>query len=81
MTIRVLLFAVLRDAVGHSEVALALPTGATAGDAVDRLAATHDAVARHRTVLRVAVNEHYVPLATPLADGDTLALLTPVSGG
>ena len=81
MTVRVLLFAVLREAVGVPELALVLPDDATAADAVDRLAAAHAGVARHRGVLRVAVNARHAPLETVLADGDVLALLTPSSGG
>ena len=81
MTVRVLLFAVLRDAVGRPELDLALPDGATAADAVGRLAAEHAEIARHRAVLRVAVNARHAPATTALADGDVLALLTPSSGG
>ena len=81
MTVRVLLFATLRDAVGAGEMAVDLPAGATGADLLDRLAAEHGAVARHRPVVRLAVNRHYVPAATALSDGDEVALITPVSGG
>ncbi len=81
MTVRVLLFAVLREAVGRAELPLDLPDGATAADAVDRLAADHPEIARHRAVLRAAVGARHAPLDTVLIDGDDLALLTPFSGG
>lgn len=81
MTVRVLFFSVLRDALGTSERAVALPAGATGADLLDALAAEHAAVADYRGAVRVAVNERYAPEATPLADGDEVALITAVSGG
>ncbi len=81
LSVRVLLFAVLRDAVGAGELAVTLPEGATGADLLDRLADEHAEVARHRPVVRLAVNRRYVPLATALASGDEVALITPVSGG
>ena len=81
LSVRVLLFAALRDAVGRGELAVALPAGSTGADLLDRLGAEHGAVARHRPVVRLAVNRRYVPVETALADGDEVALITPVSGG
>ena len=85
ISVRVLLFSVLREGVGEGvgagEVAVALPAGSTGADLLDRLAEAHAAVARHRPVVRLAVNRRYVPSATALADGDEVALITPVSGG
>ena len=81
LSVRVLLFDVLRREVGAREVACDLPAGATGADLLDRLAATHAPVERHRPVVRLAVNRRYVPFETPLADGDEVALITPVSGG
>ena len=81
LTVRVLLFAALREGVGTGELTVALPQGATGADLLDRLATEHDAVASHRPVVRLAVNRRYVPVETALADGDEVALITPVSGG
>lgn len=81
LTVRVLLFSVLREGVGAGELTVALPAGATGVDLLDRLGAEHPEVARHRPVVRLAVNRRYVPLETGLADGDEVALITPVSGG
>ena len=81
LSVRVLLFDVLRREVGAGELAAELPAGATAGDLLDRLAEAHAPVARHRPVVRLAVNRRYVPAATALADDDEVALITPVSGG
>lgn len=80
-TVRVLLFDVLRREVGETELAVEVPSGATGTDLLDRLAAAHEAVARHRPVIRLAVGRRYVPVETALAEGDEVALITPVSGG
>ncbi len=78
---RVLLFDVLRREVGAAEVVAEVPDGATGADLLDCLAETYPSVARHRPVVRLAVNRRYVPADAALADGDEVALITPVSGG
>jgi molybdopterin converting factor small subunit len=80
-TVRVLLFSVLREGVGAGELVVPLAAGATGTALLDGLAAEHTVIARHRGVVRLAVNRCYVPLDTALADGDEVALITPVSGG
>jgi len=59
---------------------LALPAGATADVAWDRLVAAHPALGK-LPPCALAVNRSYAERDTPLADGDELALLPPVSGG
>jgi MoaE-MoaD fusion protein len=81
MRVRVRLFAVLRDAVGRSETELRLAPGATAEDAWRRLTAEHPALAPRRQSLAVSVNRRYAPFDAPLADGDEVAFIPPVSGG
>ena len=81
LNVRVLLFSVLRDGVGAGELSTAVEPGATGADLLDRLAAAYPAVALHRSVVRLAINRRYAPSDTPLADGDEVALITPVSGG
>lgn len=81
MRVRVRLFAVLADAVGGREVTLDLPQGATGEELFAALAAAHPEVAGYRSVLRLAVNQEYVPWDHPLRSGDEIALIPPVSGG
>lgn len=81
VTVRVLLFAELRERLGRSELDVRLADGATGRALVDRLAAEHPALAPYRAVLRVAVNRAHRPLGVALRDGDEVALLTPMSGG
>ena len=80
-TFQVLLFSVLRQRVGEGSVTLNLETPATGTDLLDRLEAQHPIIGEYRPVLRLAVNQEYVPETVTLADGDEVALITPVSGG
>jgi MoaE-MoaD fusion protein len=76
MVVRVRLFAQLRERAGASELELELPDGARVRDAlamVEPLAAGLPLV--------MAVNREYAGEDAPLAPGDELALIPPVSGG
>jgi molybdopterin converting factor subunit 1 len=81
MTIRTLFFASYRDLAGTDELTLELPSGATARDLVESLRDSGAAWQRLPASPAVAVNLEYVPLTTPLRDGDEVALIPPVSGG
>jgi MoaD family protein len=79
MTIKVRLFAALRELAGSSEVDAA---GTTAGDLVDQLSERYgDRFAKIAQVGSIVVNGDRADRATPVADGDQVALLPPVSGG
>jgi molybdopterin converting factor subunit 1 len=79
MTVKVLLFAAARRWAGAGELSVELPAGARADSVYSdaRLAA----LAPHRKSLRLAVNAEFADDSRPLADGDTVAVLPPVSGG
>jgi molybdopterin synthase sulfur carrier subunit len=82
MTVRVLYFAGLRDAVGTAEESLELPPGvATVGALADHLAARHKAYAERRDHVRIARNEAFADGDERLAEGDVVALIPPVAGG
>ena len=81
MQVHVLLFSVLREAVGSEALTVSLPASAAGTDLLDVLQAEHPALAPHCPTIRLAINQTYAPEATPLADGDEVALITPVSGG
>ena len=80
MTVRVLLFAWLAEQAGAREVDLDLPEGSTVQDAV-REASRRLSVALDPRGFAVAVNERYSDLGAPVREGDTVALIPPVSGG
>jgi molybdopterin converting factor subunit 1 len=82
MVVHVRLFAMLRERAGSDSLQVELEDGATVRDAIDAIASQHglgDVVAR--TSMVMAVNRHYAEEGRPLAEGDELALIPPVSGG
>jgi molybdopterin synthase catalytic subunit len=82
MRVRVRLFAILRERAGLDELEVELPDGATTEDALAALG-ERDGLSEliERMPLAVAVNRDYATRERPLADGDELALIPPVSGG
>ena len=81
MRVRVRLFAIQRELAGTREVPLDLADGATVVDAWDALVALHPSLAPGRPSVRFARNGAYADEATPLAEGDEVAMIPPVSGG
>jgi molybdopterin synthase sulfur carrier subunit len=79
--VTVRLFARLRELAGASELTRQLPDGATARDAWDALAGDFPSLTAYSTSVSCAVNESYARFTTPLAEGDEVAFLPPVSGG
>jgi molybdopterin synthase catalytic subunit len=73
-------FAMLRE-LSADRLELDLPDGACLADAWTALASRHPAVAPHRPYVRGARNGSYAAWEVPLADGDEVAFLPPVSGG
>ena len=81
MRVNVRLFARLRDIAGTGELAREVPDAATAQDVWHLLEREHPELARYTGVISCAVNEEYAKFTTPLAPGDEVAFLPPVSGG
>lgn len=82
MTVRVRLFAVLRERAGSDSIEIELGEGATVSDALERLSA-QPALAEllERLPVAMAVNRDYASLETELRADDELALIPPISGG
>ncbi|HET7514759.1 MAG TPA: molybdenum cofactor biosynthesis protein MoaE [Gaiella sp.] len=76
MKVAVRLFAALRERAGAREAALELRDGASVDDVWPALGLGDEPAG-----LVYAVNRRYVERGTPLADGDEVALIPPVSGG
>jgi molybdopterin synthase catalytic subunit len=76
MKVAVRLFAALRERAGTREAALELEEGASVDDVWAALG-----LGEEPSGLVYAVNRTYVERGTPLADGDEVALIPPVSGG
>jgi molybdopterin synthase catalytic subunit len=66
---------------GARSLDLQVPAGATAEDVYARLVAQRPGLEWLRRVARPAVNQTYVSWDHPLADGDEVAFIPPVSGG
>ena len=83
MQVQVRLFASYREAAGRGELWLDLAEGATVADAIAAVARRHPAILplSGDHALLAARNREYVPRDTPLAEGDEVALIPPVSGG
>ena len=82
MTIVVLYFAALRELLGKSEETLSgLPDTLTIGALAERLLERYPTLSPHLGSVRFALNESFVDLGAPVTEGDTVALIPPVSGG
>ena len=82
MQLDVKLFAVFRERAGTDRLAIHLPDGATVADAVAAVGrAPGMAEVIERMPVRAALNREYVDDDAPVADGDEIALIPPVSGG
>lgn len=80
MRVLVRLFASYREAAGVGQIELELPPGATVKDAIFKVVKDHPLIAEGRQVV-IARNHEYVTPDEPLAEGDEVALIPPVSGG
>jgi molybdopterin synthase catalytic subunit len=76
MNVTVRLFAGLRERAGRGEQGIELSEGARVGDVWPALA-----LGEEPPGLLYAVNKEYAERDRPLADGDEVALIPPVSGG
>ena len=81
MNIRALFFAAYRDVAGADEVEVTLAPGARVADLVAELRGRGGAWARLPERPVVAVNLEYAAASAPLAPGDEVAFIPPVSGG
>jgi len=75
-SVTVRLFAGLRERAGTGSTVLELPAGAVAGDVWPLLD-----LGEQPPGIAFAVNRAYADTDTPLAEGDEVALIPPVSGG
>ena len=81
ITVKILLFSVLKEKVGKDSLTLALKSAMSGKQLLDKLSEEFGPIDDYRTVIRLAVNEEYVKESHKLVDGDEVALITPVSGG
>ena len=81
MRVTIRLFARLREMAGTGELARDVPAGATVRAVWEAMVAEFPAMARYGASISSAVNADFAPMSAPLAEGDEVAFLPPVSGG
>jgi len=79
--VRVLYFAVLRDATGLEAESLEIPSETTVSRLLDHVKRLHPGASEMVDRALVARNREYVDGDSTLEEGDTIALIPPVSGG
>jgi molybdopterin synthase catalytic subunit len=80
MRLRILCFGRLRELLAP-ELLLDLPEPACVADLWRHLREQYPALAPYEGAIAIAVNQTFASFSTPLATGDEVALLPPVSGG
>lgn len=81
MSIGVRYFAAARERAGCSDERLPVPNPATVQGLLSEIARLHPSLEPLLKYLRVAVNQEFQELTTPVKAGDEVALIPPVSGG
>jgi len=79
--LNVLFFGRLKDAIGHSQESVEIPSDSRIEDLFAHCVARHPALAAHRQAIAVSRNREFAAWTTPLQPGDEVAFLPPVSGG
>lgn len=79
--IRFRAFALVRQALGKSDLAIQLPAGSTVADLLAQLASEYPALAPHLQRMIVTINHNFAGREHPLQEGDEVAVFPPVSGG
>lgn len=81
MKVTIRFFAIYREMAGVREVHLELGKETTVAQLLGRLGQEYPQVMVNPQITMVAVNREYVDMDFPLAEGDEVALIPPVSGG
>jgi MoaE-MoaD fusion protein len=81
ISIQIRFFAGHRDIVGRSIQEMQVELGTSMGQVWQRLVAEHPRLAGYTGRLLYARNQEFAGPDTPLADGDEVAFIPPVSGG
>jgi molybdopterin converting factor subunit 1 len=81
MRVTIRLFARLRDLAGSGELVRDVPGPATVQSVWRSLVSEMPALGEYERTMSVAVNADYARMSAPVADGDEVAFLPPVSGG
>ena len=83
MSVRVLVFAGAREAIGAGELAIEIASEPPmlARAFLDRLCGEHPRLTPFASSLRLAINGTYAAWTDEIRDGDEVAIIPPVAGG
>ncbi|MFH7242910.1 MAG: MoaD/ThiS family protein [Spirulina sp.] len=81
ITVTVKLFSIYQEAYGVPEVQWTFPPQSPVRAVLDRALADHPRLEPWRAQTRLGLNLQFVEADTPLAPGDEVVLIPPVSGG
>jgi MoaE-MoaD fusion protein len=81
IAVRARLFARLRELAGTDRESVELAAGSNVADVFKAVASLHPGLAADFNAVRVALNQEFVDWDAPVADGDEVAFIPPVSGG
>ena len=81
MQVRVLFFGQLKEIIGLAQDEAELSEGARVEDLFERYGRRFPQLAEFRASIAASVNQEYAGWRAPLASGDEVAFLPPVSGG
>ena len=81
MHVRVLFFGMLKELVGRPADDAEFPPGADLRSVFERYASRYPRLRELAASIVVARNREFAEISTPLAEGDEVAFLPPVSGG
>jgi len=79
--IRVLFFGVIRDIVNQREDTIEVPEGARLETVLESYSTRFPRLRQMTASIGMARNQQFAPPASPVAEGDEIAFLPPVSGG
>ncbi|XP_065880413.1 molybdopterin synthase sulfur carrier subunit [Euphorbia lathyris] len=79
--IKVLFFARAREVTGLSEMPLAVSSGTTTNECLNKLVAKFPGLDEIRSCIVLALNEEYATESTVVKEKDELAIIPPISGG
>jgi len=81
LKVNILYFSSIKDRLKKSGETLEIKEGTTVSELINLLKEKYPQISQLLNSVMVAVNEEYAEENTPLKDGDTVALIPPVSGG
>ena len=81
ISIKVRLFAALKEIIGKNQLDLQIPEGSTVKDVIAVIEETYPAVKKIIKISKYAVNMEYTETEKKMTEGDEITIIMPVSGG